>query len=91
MSGENPRLGRLLERRNQIENRIKQIEAKENSKAQKIETRRKILLGIMFEKLIAEGQIENKIIIEAINNYLKTDRDRDLIKNYLALRSDSPL
>ena len=90
MSGENLRLGRLLERRNQIENRIKQIKAKENSKARKIETRRKILLGIKFEKLIAEGQIENKIIIEAINNYLKTDRDRDLIKNYLALRSDLP-
>ena len=91
MSGENPRLGRLLEQRNQIENRIKQIEAKEKSKVRKLETRRKILLGIMFEKLIAEDQIENKIIIEAINNYLKTDRDRDLIKNYLALRSDSPL
>ena len=91
MSGENPRLGRLLERRNQIENRIKQIEAKEKSKIRKLETRRKILLGVICEKLIAEDQIENEIITKAINNYLKTDRDRDLIKNYLALGSDSPL
>ena len=91
MSGENPRLGRLLEQRKQIENRIKQIHAKENSQKRKLETRRKILFGVMLEKLITEGEIENEIIAKAIDNYLTTDRDRDLIKNYLALGSDSPL
>ena len=91
MTAENPRLGKLLERRNQIENQIKQIQAKENSQKRKIETRRKILFGVMLEKLIAEGEIESEIIAKAIDNYLTTDRDRDLIKNYLALGSDSPL
>ena len=85
MNGENPRLGRLLERRNQIENQIKQIQAKESTNKRKLETRRRILFGVMFEKLIAEGQVENEIIIRAIDNYLTTDRDRDLIRNYLAV------
>ena len=91
MTAENPRLGKLLERRNQIENQIKQIQAKENSQKRKIETRRKILFGVMLEKLIAEGETESEISAKAIDNYLTTDRDRDLIKNYLALGSDSPL
>ena len=90
MNGENPRLGRLLERRNQIENQIKQVQARESTNKRKIDMRRKILLGIILEKLIAEGQIENKTITDGIEKYLTTDRDRDLIKNYLAIRSDSP-
>ena len=91
MSGEKLRLEKLLEQWKQIENRIKQIQAKENSQKRKIDTRRKILFGVMLEKLIAEGEIENEIITKAIDNYLTTDRDRDLIKNYLALGSNSPL
>ena len=91
MSGEKLKLEKLLERRNQIESRIKQIEAKEKSKARKLETRRKILLGVICEKLIANDQIDNETITNAINSYLTTDRDRDLIKNYLAIRSDLPL
>ena len=84
MSGEKLKLEKLLEQRKQIENRIKQIQAKENSQKRKVDTRRKILFGVMLEKLIAEGEIENEIIAKAIDNYLTTDRDRDLIKNYLA-------
>lgn len=38
----------------------------------------------MLEKLIAEVEIENEIIDKAIDDYLTTDRERDLIKNYLA-------
>ena len=91
MSGEKSKLEKLLEQRKQIENRIKQIHAKENSQKRKLEMRRKILFGVMLEKLITEGEIENEIIAKAIDNYLTTDRDRDLIKNYLALGSDSPL
>ena len=88
MNIENPKLEKLLKERQQIENRIKQIQAKKNSDKRKLDTRRKILFGVMFQKLIAEGQIENETITKAIENYLTTDRDRDLIKNYLALGSD---
>ena len=91
MSGEKSKLEKLLEQRKQIENRIKQIHAKENSQKRKLETRRKILFGVMLEKLIAEGEIENEIIAKAIDEHLKKDRDRDLVKNYLTTLKKSDL
>ena len=93
MNSENYRLEKLLEERKQIENRIKQIQAKKNSQKRKLDTRRKILFGIMFEKLVVEGQIKDQTITQLINEHLKTDRDRDLVKNYLASlpKVDSPL
>jgi large subunit ribosomal protein L7/L12 len=84
MSSENPRLEKLLEQRGKIENRIKQIQAKENAQKRKLDTRRKILLGVIFEGLITDGLIKEQTINRAIDQYLKTDRDRDLVKNYLA-------
>ena len=91
MSSENSRLERLLEERKQIENRIKQIQAKKNSQKRKLDTRRKILFGVMFEKLVVEGQIKDETIIQLINENLKTDRDRDLVGNYLATLKKSDL
>lgn len=84
MSSENPKLEKLLEQRGKIENRIKQIQAKENAQKRKLDTRRKILFGVMFERLIAEDRITEETITRAIGEYLTTDRDRDLVKNYLA-------
>jgi large subunit ribosomal protein L7/L12 len=79
MASENARLEKLLEQKGKIENRIKQIQAKENAQKRKIDTRRKVLLG-----LIREGRVKDEVITEAIERYLKIDIDRDLIKNYLA-------
>jgi hypothetical protein len=84
MANENTRLEKLLEQRGKIENRIKQIQAKESSRKRKLDTRRKILFGVMFERIIVEGRVKNEIITKAIDEHLKTDRDRDLVKNYLA-------
>ncbi len=84
MSSENPKLEKLLEQRGKIENRIKQIQTKENAQKRKLDTRRKMLFGVMFERLIAEDRITEETITRAIGEYLTTDRDRDLVKNYLA-------
>jgi large subunit ribosomal protein L7/L12 len=84
MSSENPRLEKLLEQRGKIENRIKQIHAKETAQKRKIDTRRKILFGVMFEGMLADNRVKEKTINSAIDGYLKNDRDRDLIKNYVA-------
>lgn len=84
MSSENPRLEKLLEQRGKIENRIKQIQAKENAQKRKLDTRRKILFGVMFEGMLADNRVKEKTINSAIDGYLKNDRDRDLIKNYVA-------
>jgi large subunit ribosomal protein L7/L12 len=84
MASENARLEKLLEQKGKIENRIKQIQAKENAQKRKIDTRRKVLLGVMLDGLIREGRVKDEVITEAIERYLKIDIDRDLIKNYLA-------
>ena len=92
MSSANPRLGRLLDRRNQIENQIKQIQAKENTQKRKLETRQKILCGVILQSMFADNQVEKEAIISAVNKYLKNDRDRNLIENYLESlsKSDTP-
>jgi hypothetical protein len=91
MSSENPRLEKLLEQRGKIENRIKQIHAKETAQKRKLDTRRKILFGVMFEGLIAEGRIREETINRAIEKHLTSDRDRELVRNHLAnLRKPDP-
>jgi hypothetical protein len=84
MGSENTKLEKLLEQKGKIENRIKQIKAKENTQKQKIDTRKKILLGVIFDGLIAEGRIKDEVILDAVERHLKTNRDRELIGNYLA-------
>ena len=93
MNSENSRLEKILEERKQIENRIKQIQVKKNSQRRKLDTRRKILFGVMFQGIIVDNRVNEEVINSAINGYLKNDRDRDLIKNYLASlpKVDSPL
>ena len=43
--------------------------------------------------MIVDNRVNEEVINSAINGYLKNDRDRDLIKNYLASlpKVDSPL
>lgn len=84
MGSENPRLEKLLDQRGKIENRIKQIQAKETAQKRKLDTRRKILFGVIFEGLIAEGRVKEETINRAIEKHLTSDRDRELVKNYLA-------
>ena len=48
MTSEDSRLEKLLKERKQIENRIKQVQAKKNAQKRKLDTRQKILFGVMF-------------------------------------------
>jgi hypothetical protein len=84
MNSEKLKLEKLLEERKQVENRIKQIQARKSFQKRKLDTRRKILFGVMFQGMVVDGRVNEEIISLAINGYLKNDRDRDLIKNYLA-------
>ena len=92
MASENVRLEKLLEQRGKIENRIKQIQARDNAQKRKIDTRVKVLFGVMFQGLLADNRVKSETVNTATMEYLKADRDRDLIKNYLAdlLKADTP-
>jgi hypothetical protein len=72
----------LTKRKQKIDNQIRQIQSKEGSNKRKLDTRRKILLGAIFEKLIIERKIQVNDVNQWLQNYLIRDRDRELFSGY---------
>jgi hypothetical protein len=61
---------------------INKILASEKEKQRKQDTRRKVLLGVMLQEMIAEGRIPDKLFNEFLEKYL-TERDRSVFDGYL--------
>lgn len=72
----------LKEQKEKIEEQLKQALTVENAKNRKEETRDKILLGVMFQGLIAEGAISTQVFEGAMEKYLKSDKDRERCDTY---------
>ena len=72
----------LQEQKEKIEKQLKQALTIENTKNRKLETRDKILLGVMFQGLIAEGAISTQVFEGAVDKYLKGDKDRERCDAY---------
>jgi hypothetical protein len=72
----------LKEQKEKIEEQLKQALTVENAKTRKEETRDKILLGVIFQGLIAEGAISTEVFEGAMNKYLKSDKDRERCDTY---------
>ena len=72
----------LKEQKEKIEEQLKQALTVENTKNRKEETRDKILLGVMFKGLIAEGAISTQMFKGAMEKYLKSDKDRERCDTY---------
>ena len=72
----------LQEQKEKIEKQLKQALTIENTKNRKLETRDKILLGVMFQGLIAEGAISTQVFEGAVEKYLKGDKDRERCDTY---------
>lgn len=77
------KLETLTKRKQKIANQIKQIQSKEGADKRKLDTRRKILLGAIFEKLIIEQKIQTNDVNEWLKEYLTRNRDRELFEGYL--------
>jgi hypothetical protein len=75
----------LREQKEKIDEKLKEALASENTKNRKEETRDKILLGVMFQGLIAEGAITIEVFEGAMEKYLKRDKDRDRCDAYFDL------
>jgi hypothetical protein len=75
----------LKEQKEKIEEQLKQALVVENAKNRKEETRDKILLGVMFQGLIAEGAISTQVFEGAMEKYLKYEKDRDRCDAYFDL------
>lgn len=61
---------------------INRILADEKEKQRKQDTRRKVLLGVMFQEMIAEGRIPHQLFNEFLEKYLN-ERDRSMFDGYL--------
>ena len=72
----------LQEQKEKIEKQLKQALTIENTKNRKLETRDKILLGVMFQGLIAEGAISTEVFEGAMDKYLKSDKDGERCNAY---------
>jgi hypothetical protein len=75
----------LREQREKIDEQLKQALTIENAKNRKLETRDKILLGVMFQGLIAEGAISTQVFEGAMEKYLKQEKDRERCDAYFDL------
>jgi hypothetical protein len=75
----------LREQREKIDEQLKQALTVENAKNRKLETRDKILLGVMFQGLIAEGAISTQVFEGAMEKYLKQEKDRERCDAYFDL------
>ena len=72
----------LQEQKEKIEKQLKQALTIENTKNRKLETRDKILLGVMFQGLIAEGAISTQVFEGAMDKYLTRDSSRERCDAY---------
>jgi len=85
-----PKLSRLERERKKLEDAkaaINQILAVEKSKHRKEETRDKILLGVIIQGMIADGQISSGLFEESLEKYITTDRDRERCDAYFEKHS----
>jgi hypothetical protein len=86
MGSGNVRLDKLLEQQKVIEGRIKEIQISESKQRRKLQDRQKVLLGVMFQKMIAD----NVCKAETFTKYAATlnERDRKVVEDYWASLSE---
>jgi len=56
----------------------------QRSTAKKADTRRKILLGVVMQGMIKSGGYSSATFEQMLNDYLVTDNDRELCREYFA-------
>jgi hypothetical protein len=84
MGTEKTRLEKAQEQEKQARERVKKILKTESKERRKFDNRRKVLLGIMFHKLVIEGRIPEQLFNECLDKYLTLDRDRKVFDNYMS-------
>jgi hypothetical protein len=86
MGSGNVRLDKLLEQQKLIEGRIKEIQVTQGKEQKKLQDRQKILLGVMFQKMISDKVCRT----ETFTKYAATlnKRDRKVVEDYWASLSE---
>ena len=71
-------LDKLKERRDRLTAQIKRQQAREKERQRKQETRRKILLGSITQKMIERGEIAEETLCRYADRVLTRKADREL-------------
>ena len=79
---EKSRVEVLREQKKKIAEQIKVALVAESAKKRKLENHDKILLGVMFQGLIAEGAISSQMFEGAMDKYLTRDSNRERCDAY---------
>jgi large subunit ribosomal protein L7/L12 len=74
----NPRLKKLKLRKDQIEARIRNLEARDKAREKKRDTRRKILIGAFYMEQMEKDEMLKKKILSGLNGFLVRENDREL-------------
>ena len=77
-AGKLTRLEKLKQKRKQIAEQIRGLESKESKKQQKLETRRKILVGAAVLNQVKQGKLEQSWLDGILNIELTRDCDRQV-------------
>ena len=82
MGSGNVCLDKLLEQQKLIEGRIREIQVTQGKEQKKLQDRQKILLGVMFQKMISDKVCR----AETFTKYAATlsERDRKVVNDYWA-------
>ena len=74
----NHRLESLTAKRDQLNAQIQAIRAREQAQKRKDDTRRKVLIGSVFLKMIKAGEMKQEQLDRILDKHLEKERDRSL-------------
>ena len=74
----NEKLAQLLEKREKLNAQISKIRTQQASHQRKEDTRRKILLGALEQKMMSTGRWKSEKIMADLSKFLTRDSDRKL-------------
>ena len=72
------RLEKLLEKRDTLNAEIQKVRARQSAQKRKEDTRRKILLGALVQEIMANGELDEEMIMKRLDGFLTRDIDRNL-------------
>lgn len=72
------RLEKLLEKRDTLNAEIQKVRARQSAQKRKENTRRKILLGALVQEMMANGELDEEMMMKRLDGFLTRDIDRNL-------------
>ena len=80
----------LIEKKKEIEEELKKIEARDNAEAKKLDTKRKFIVGEVALAYVSKNPEFAKLLREALKELVTKQRDLDAISDLISDSSKQP-